>query len=176
MARSRKVTESNEAMELCYVEFLEASKAINSCDPDQHCKYLFEKKKLLINHFDSMRYYVDISCQKISDKRLKKTEKYLYENYFKLIIRLPTPIFDMKKIYSEHQSIIDEINSFEKKYSTLDPERHLLEFCKEIHARLLIFSKNFYTFGFENTDMDIKSLRAFSEHMRFYPEVLNEAI
>jgi hypothetical protein len=176
MTSLRKVTESNETMELSHVNFLEESKTFNSCDTVQRRKYLFEKKIFLINHFHSMRHNVDKNCQKILEKRLNKKEKYLYENYFKYIQRMPTPTFDMKKVYSEQQNIIDQINSYEKKYETLDQAQHLLNFCEEIHDRLLYFSKNFYTFGFAQIDMDIKSLRAFSVHMRFYPEELDELI
>ncbi len=64
----------------------------------------------------------------------------------------------------------------QKNYESLDQEQHLLKFCQGIHDRLLYFSKNFYTFGFAEIDMDIKSLRAFSQHIRFYPEVLDELI
>jgi hypothetical protein len=43
MTTRRKVTESNETMELSYEIFLEESKTINSCDTAQRRKYLFEK-------------------------------------------------------------------------------------------------------------------------------------
>jgi hypothetical protein len=61
-----------------------------------------------------MRHNVDIIFQKISEKRLNKKERYLYENYFKCILRMPTPTFDMKKVYSEQQNIIDQINTYKK--------------------------------------------------------------
>ena len=144
-----------------YYEQVEAS---NSCDPSVRRKYQFEKKKYYIQQFESMRNYVDKRCQTISDKRLKDTEKHLYENYFKCILRLPTPKLNMKNIYAAQQNIIDKINSYEKKHQTLNTEPDNFLCWDIIRDELKYFSKHFYALGFDDIDMDVKTLRAFSEH------------
>lgn len=178
MTSQLKADESNGAMlELCREKNLDIELEANySRDPEKQQNFLFGKKIFLIKKFDSMRNNVDRRCQSISDKRLKDTEKYLYENYFKCILRLPVPIFDMKKIYAYQQCMIDQINFREKIHATKSMELCLLEFCLEIEEKLKYFSKYFYAIGFNDLDMDVKRLRAFSEHMRFYQEVLDEAL
>jgi hypothetical protein len=81
----------------------------------------------------------------------------------------------MKKIYAYQQCMIDQINSCQKIHATYNKEPYLLEFCLEIEERLKYFSKYFYAIAFNDLDMDVKRLRAFSAHMRFYPEMLDEA-
>jgi hypothetical protein len=178
MTSPLKVAESHGAMlELCREKHLDKELEANySCDPEKRQKFLFSKKIFLIKKFDSMRNNVDRRCQSISDKRLKDTHRYLYKNYFKCILRLPVPMFDMKKIYAYQQCMIDQINSCQKIHATSNKEPYLLEFCLEIEERLKYFSKYFYAIGFNDLDMDVKRLRAFSAHMRFYPEMLDEAL
>ncbi len=147
--------------------------SIESNEAASRLEYLFNKKIFLIEYFDSMRNYVDQRCQSIADDRLKESQKFIYENYFRYILQSPTPKIDMKKVFHEQQTIIDKINTFERNLASLDPvkEPKLIEFGEIIHNCLFNFSKYFYSFIFDEIDMNVKSLLTFSEHMRFYPEV-----
>lgn len=181
MTSMPKVTDCLGAAELNYARFLEELDSFNSCNPSVRHQYQFEKKIFLIQQFQSMRNHVDKCFQTITDKRLRDTEKHLYENYFKCILRSPTPKFNMNHIYAEQQRIIDKINTFEIMRTTYttecnQTELNVLECWEVIQDNLKHFSKHFYVLGFEEIDMDVKTLRAFSQHMRFYPEVLDQAI
>jgi hypothetical protein len=70
----------------------------------------------------------------------------------------------MKNIYAAQHNIIDKINSYEKKHQTLDTEPDNLVYWDFIRDELKYISKHFYALGFDDIDMDVKTLRAFSDH------------